>query len=555
MSRLPLKLFTWSVGIATCWGLASPPAAGQQAFTALIDFDEYAFPQVSTDGGIVVQGPGGSTTESYNLLDDATGDELGADNGDLADFVFTYTASPPADLTPANRPDLRFRESGAAGDQITGRTAYSLGAPDTNNPGSRHFYELEVRFADHVEVTELLLDLSSLNTSGIAWEFSSISFLDQGGNPFSPSPFIPPYLDYEPGQTGNVAPGHYLLALTGTVQGVGSDQTSSGTSNPPSDGPILLSEADLGVAGQVIGGFVWRTTLEDVRGTQNGSTNFTSSLRQMALSGTLVQQPEEADLSLSKAASVDDATVIFALEVTNNGPADATGVSVTDELPECTTYVSDDCDGDAGPPFLWEPGDLVNGATASCNVTVDASTCEGEQTNTATVEAEQTDPNPDNNSDDAVFDLDGAGEGADLSLTQDPTVHEDGTVDFDLEVTNDGPEDATDVEVTDELPECATYVSDDCSGQEGPPFTWAIGALANGASASCTMTAEASSCEGEQTAVAEVTADQEDPDPDDNTAEAVFDIQVVPALPWLAAVLLILLLWVIATRALRRSRV
>lgn len=554
MSKVPLKPFPLAAGVATWLCLLSQPAAGQQAFTAVIEFDEYAFPQVSTDGGIVVQGPGGTTTEAYNLLDDVTGDELGADNGDLDDFVFTYTASPPADLTPANRPDLRFRESGAAGDQITGRTAYSLGAPNANNPGSRHFYELEVRFAEHVEMTELLLDFFSLNTSGIAWEFSSIVLLDQDGNPFSPLPDIPPHLDYEPGETGNVAPGVYLLALTGTVEGVGTDLTSSGTSNPPADGPILLSEADFGVAGQVIGGFIWRTTLEDVRGVENGSTTFTSSLREMTLSGTLVQQPGEADLLLSKEAAVEDTTAVFALDVTNNGPDDATAVAVTDELPECATYVSDDCDGEAGPPFLWELGDLASGASASCNVTVDASTCEGEQTNTATVAAEQTDPNPDDNSAEATFEIGEGGQGADLSVTQDATVHEGGTVDFEIEVANEGPEDASGVEVTDTLPECAAYVSDDCEGEEGPPFTWTIGALANGASTSCTMTAEASSCEGEQTVVAEVTADQADPDPDDNTAEAVFDIEVVPALPWLATVLLILLLGVIATRALRRSR-
>lgn len=553
MSRVPLKPFTLATGVATWLCLLSQPAAGQQAFTAVIDFDEYAFPQVSTDGGIVVQGPGGTTTEAYNLLDDATGDELGADNGDLDDFAFTYTASPPADLTPANRPDLRFRESGAAGDQITGRTAYSLGAPNANNPGSRHFYELEVRFAEHLEMTELLLDFSSLNTSGIAWEFSSIVLLDQDGDPFSPLPDIGSYLDYEPGETGNVDPGVYLLALTGTVQDVGDDQTSSGTSNPPADA-IVLSEADFGVAGQVIGGFIWRTTLEDVRGVENGSTTFTSSLRQMTLSGTLVQQLGEADLSLSKEAAVGDTTAVFALDVTNNGPDDATAVVVTDELPECATYVSDDCGGEAGPPFLWELGDLASDTSASCNVTVDASTCEGEQTNTATAAAEQTDPNPDDNSAEATFDIGEGGQGADLSATQNATVHEDGTVDFAIEVANEGPEDATGVEVIDTLPECAAYVSDDCNGEEGPPFTWSIGTLANGASTSCKMTAEASGCEGEQTVVAEVTADQADPDPDDNTVEAVFDIEVVPALPWPATVLLILLLGVIATRALRHRR-
>lgn len=117
---------------------------------------------------------------------------------------------------------------------------------------------------------------------------------------------------------------------------------------------------------------------------------------------------EGADLSITKTATVSgDASVVFALTVANGGPADATGVVVTDELPRCTTHVSDDCGGDAGPPFGWTIGDLANGGSASCNITVDASKCDGVQANSATVEGNEDDPNGGNNADEAEFEIEG----------------------------------------------------------------------------------------------------------------------------------------------------
>lgn len=160
---------------------------------------------------------------------------------------------------------------------------------------------------------------------------------------------------------------------------------------------------------------------------------------------------------------------------------------------------------------------------------------------------------------------------ADLALSQVATVNaaaattQDGdtpraaangevTVDFALEVTNAGPDDATGVVMTNELPECTEVLSDDCGGAAGPPWTWTIGDLASGASASCNLTVDASECSGAQTATGQVSADTGDPDPDDNTAEVTFEIEDVPALPALAlAVLAAALAWV-ATRLLRRER-
>ena len=73
-----------------------------------------------------------------------------------------------------------------------------------------------------------------------------------------------------------------------------------------------------------------------------------------------------ADLSIVK--TVDNATpnvgsnVVFTLVVTNDGPSDATGVSVSDQLPSGYSYVSDDGGGAYVAPIwtmgIWPMGPL-----------------------------------------------------------------------------------------------------------------------------------------------------------------------------------------------------
>lgn len=85
--------------------------------------------------------------------------------------------------------------------------------------------------------------------------------------------------------------------------------------------------------------------------------------------------------------SVDSGSnVTFAVKVTNNGPDNATGVTVNDLLPAGLAYVSDDGAGTySSSTGVWTVGNLANGDTATLHITATASGA-GDQviTNTAT---------------------------------------------------------------------------------------------------------------------------------------------------------------------------
>lgn len=65
-------------------------------------------------------------------------------------------------------------------------------------------------------------------------------------------------------------------------------------------------------------------------------------------------------------------TLIYVLTATNDGPDNATGITVTDQLPAGLTYVTDDTGGTAYDlaSGVWTVGALNNGASKSLNITV-----------------------------------------------------------------------------------------------------------------------------------------------------------------------------------------
>jgi LPXTG-site transpeptidase (sortase) family protein len=180
---------------------------------------------------------------------------------------------------------------------------------------------------------------------------------------------------------------------------------------------------------------------------------------------------EPADLSLNK--TVDNSSpvvgenVTYTITVTNNGTADATGVTVTDVLPAGLTYVSDDSASTTttynNGTGVWDIGGLNSGNSISLQiiVTVDQA---GAITNTAEVSSsDQFDPNstPNNNepseNDQAsvtiggIFDPPSA-----LKTFNDSGLPE---LEFRMVWMNSGNDAAIDVQVTDEIPAGTTYVT------------------------------------------------------------------------------------------------
>ena len=117
--------------------------------------------------------------------------------------------------------------------------------------------------------------------------------------------------------------------------------------------------------------------------------------------GTIRNDDSAADLVLTKTASPNPIVVggnlVYTLRVTNNGPNDAAGVTLTDTLPASVTFVS------ASPAFTrtgntitFALSSIANGANKTAVITVKA-TMVGNVTNTANVTATTTDPIAANN--------------------------------------------------------------------------------------------------------------------------------------------------------------
>src|SRR5207245_1259612 len=135
-----------------------------------------------------------------------------------------------------------------------------------------------------------------------------------------------------------------------------------------------------------------------------------------------------ADLSHTKPECVTTFTAehrgihTYTIAVTNAGPADATGVTLSDTWPGgftrgTTTPSQGTCTTTTGQNFSCSLGTIPAGgsATATASYTVPASTPAGPQTNTVTVSSPVSDPNTANNT---ASDTNTVVTSADLSVTK-----------------------------------------------------------------------------------------------------------------------------------------
>jgi uncharacterized repeat protein (TIGR01451 family) len=147
------------------------------------------------------------------------------------------------------------------------------------------------------------------------------------------------------------------------------------------------------------------TTLGTPLGNHTVNTTGTAGAIMHASPATLrVVSPSSVDLSLSKSASPNPAQVginiSYRIVVTNNGPASATNVSVIDTLPSGVNFVSSSatqgaCTGNG--PVNCMLGSLAVGANAVVTI-VTAPSTPGQVSNTASVNASETDFDASNNS-------------------------------------------------------------------------------------------------------------------------------------------------------------
>jgi uncharacterized repeat protein (TIGR01451 family) len=117
-----------------------------------------------------------------------------------------------------------------------------------------------------------------------------------------------------------------------------------------------------------------------------------------------------ADLSVTKTAPARAKAgepLIYTVTVTNTGPGSATGVVVTDDLPDTVTFQSADpgC-SETGGVVTCNVGTLANGQTATVTITV-VPTVRGTLVNTASVDSPGSDPDPTDDSASATTEVEG----------------------------------------------------------------------------------------------------------------------------------------------------
>ena len=210
----------------------------------------------------------------------------------------------------------------------------------------------------------------------------------------------------------------------------------------------------------------------------------------------------EADVSVVKngPTSIEAGSdITYAVTVTNNGPSDATTVSLTDAVPANTTFVS--ANQDSGPVFSCAPlppsggtgtitctlGTFTSGSTATFTFVmhVSPSAPEGSSiVNTAEVSTTTTDPISGNNTSTSTAIVAAP---ADLSITKTgpSSADRDTDITYTVTVTNNGPADSLNVELTDPVPANTTFVS--ITQTSGPTFSCATPPVGGTGTITCTL--------------------------------------------------------------------
>jgi len=257
-----------------------------------------------------------------------------------------------------------------------------------------------------------------------------------------------------------------------------------------------------------------------------------------------VQVEPAVDLAVIKTSDpgpvIAGKSLTYTLAITNHGPSNATGVTLTDTLPAEVGFSSTapGCAYDSIEHHVTcDRGPLVDGQTDTVVivVTVPPSTT-GALSNRAEVSGDQHERNPGNNTTTQGTDVEAE---ADLVVAKEAltTVDAGAQMTYTLTITNYGPSYASGVTLTDTMPAEVNFVSSSpalptCAHLDGL-VACDLGTLTVGETATAVVVVDVTSPLTNGTIltnIATVDADTADPKPEDNTAQAATTVRSAPNL-------------------------
>jgi uncharacterized repeat protein (TIGR01451 family) len=235
----------------------------------------------------------------------------------------------------------------------------------------------------------------------------------------------------------------------------------------------------------------------------------------------------KTDLELTKTASAGSAPVggqvMYTLTVKNNGPSDATGVTVEDPLPAGLSLASAQPSQGKCSGTTCHLGTLAAGGSAQVLITADVKSGAGTSVkNIAKVIGDQPDPDPGNNEGGRTIEVKPGPEPTfDLSVTKTSNVKVPRLgqrVTYTIAVKNNGPEAAPEAKVTDTLNKRVKVISVKSKAgkcTKGNPFTCELGTIAPGKTVKVEAVVQVVKLGGQRNA-ASATGKGKDPDPGNN---------------------------------------
>jgi len=257
--------------------------------------------------------------------------------------------------------------------------------------------------------------------------------------------------------------------------------------------------------------------------TVSTTTNDPTSANNTAVKSTSITG--SADVAITKTGPPSAAAgfpIVYTITVTNNGPSDASAVTVNDPTPAGTTFVSNT--GACTTAFPCAIGTLTPGQTKTITTTftTPANFTGTSIANSATVTTTTTDPNAGNNTSTVTTPF--GAPAADLFIlkTGPASAAPGSNVVYTLTIVNNGPATATGVSVADPTPAGLSFVSN--SGSCAGAFPCSLGTLLNGQSATITATYTVTAASGTVTNTAFVSSTSTDSNSGNDTSNVTTQI-------------------------------